>query len=100
MSDFLLASHFTDKANLQVFKNVDQFNVRHFDDEIVILDCRKVYTWTVLKGPGDEIVNSTMSIYTFHKVDALDRIDGKDVLAITEWKSLLTNQVIGYIVRV
>lgn len=96
--DFLLTSHFTDKANLETFIEVDKFNVRTFE-AIKSIDCRKVYRSTIVKSAGDESVISHVSIYTFEKVQELDKIDGKDVLAIVEWKSLLTNSIVGYIIR-
>ena len=97
--DFLLTSHFTDKAVLETFKEVDRYNVRQFNSPVEI-DCRKVHKTTILKNASDESIISQVSIYTFNKVNNLDKIDGKDVLAIVEWKSLLTNSVVGYIVRV
>lgn len=99
VSDFLLASHFTDSAELSRCTRVDKFNSRIFAPSETI-KCRKVKKVSILKGSDDESIQSTVSIYTFNKVDDLDRIDGQDIKAITEWKSLLTNEIVGYIIRI
>ena len=96
MREVLLNSHFTDTAELKVFKKINQYNEREYEDDIKIIPCRKVYQTTVTKNQNNEDVISTITLYTFVKINAMDNIDGKDVLQITEWKSLLDNKVVAY----
>lgn len=96
MREALLNSHFTDTAERKIFKKTNQYNEREFDDVSEIIRCRKVYKTQVVKNANNEDIISTVTIYTFTKIGDKDNIDGKDVLQITEWKSLLDNKVVGY----
>lgn len=95
MREDLLSSHFKDTAVLKRYKSTNDYNERNFEDPVDIL-CRKVYKTQIVKRENNEDIVSTISIYTFTKIGDKDNIDGKDVLSITEWKSLLDNEVVGY----
>ena len=95
MREDLLSSHFKDTAVLKRCKSTNDYNERNFEDPVNI-SCRKVYKTQVVKRENNEDIVSTISIYTFTKIEDKDNIDGKDVLSITEWKSLLDDEVVGY----
>lgn len=95
MREDLLTSHFVDNAILKKCISTNSYNERVFDTPITI-NCRKVYKTRVIKTPNNEDVVSTITLYTFNKINQLDNIDDKDVLEIHEWKSLFDNTVVGY----
>lgn len=96
MREDLLSRHFVDDAQLKVFVKTNAYNEREYESEIKTIKCRKVYETNVVKNSENEDVVSTVTIYTFEKINPMDTIDGKDVLQIKEWKSLFDNQVVGY----
>lgn len=96
MREALLSNHFVDTCSRKIFKKINQYNEREFEDETQAVPCRKVYKTQVVKNSSNEDIVSTITIYTFTKVGDKDNIDGKDVLQITEWKSLYDNTVVGY----
>lgn len=96
MREALLSSHFTDTCDRKIFKQINKYNEREFELGVEILPCRKVYKTQVIKNANNEDIVSTVTIYTFTKVGDKDNIDGKDVLQIDEWKSLLDNEVVAY----
>lgn len=96
MREALLSNHFVDTCSRKIFKKINQYNEREFEDETQTVPCRKVYKTQVVKNSSNEDIVSTVTIYTFTKVGDKDNIDGKDVLQITEWKSLYDNTVVGY----
>lgn len=96
MREALLSNHFVDTCNRKIFKKINQYNEREFEDKTQAVPCRKVYKTQVVKNSSNEDIVSTVTIYTFTKIGDKDNIDGKDVLQITEWKSLYDNTVVGY----
>ncbi len=96
MREALLSTHFVDTCSRKIFKKINQYNEREFEDETQIVPCRKVYKTQVVKNSSNEDIVSTVTVYTFTKIGDKDNIDGKDVLQITEWKSLYDNTVVGY----
>ena len=100
MREDLLSSHFVDTAELKVFKKINKYNEREYEDMTRLISCRKVYKTNIIKNSNNEDVISTITIYTLTKVGDKDNIDGKDVLQINEWKSLLDNKVVGYKVMI
>ena len=100
MREDLLSSHFVDTAELKVFKKINKYNEREYKDMTRLISCRKVYKTNIIKNSNNEDVVSTITIYTLTKVGDKDNIDGKDVLQINEWKSLLDNKVVGYKVMI
>ena len=96
MREALLSTHFVDTFSRKIFKQINQYNEREFEEEIQTIPCRKVYKTQVIKNANNEDIVSTVTIYTFTKIGDKDNIDGKDVLQITEWKSLYDNTVVGY----
>lgn len=100
MREDLLSSHFVDTAKLKVFKKINKYNEREYKDTTRLISCRKVYKTNIIKNSNNEDVVSTITIYTLTKVGDKDNIDGKDVLQINEWKSLLDNKVVGYKVMI
>lgn len=100
MREALLNSHFVDTANRKIFKEINQYNEREYEDNVEIISCRKTYKTQVIKNSNNEDVVSTITIYTFTKIGDKDNIDGKDVLQVNEWKSLFDNKVVGYKVLV
>lgn len=96
MREALLSTHFVDICNRKIFKKINQYNEREFEEEIQTIPCRKVYKTQVIKNANKEDVVSTVTIYTFTKIGDKDNVDGKDVLQIIEWKSLYDNAVVGY----
>ena len=100
MREALLNSHFVDTANRKIFKKINQYNEREYEDNVEIISCRKIYKTQVIKNSDNEDIVSTITIYTFTKIGDKDNIDGKDVLQVNEWKSLFDNKVVGYKVLV
>ena len=100
MREDLLSSHFTDIATLKKFKKINEYNEREYDIVTKEIKCRKVYKTNIVKNTNNEDIVSTVTIYTFEPIQDKDNIDGKDVLEITQWKSLLDNQVVGYRIRI
>lgn len=98
MREDLLSSHFTDIATLKKFKQINDYNEREYGITKQI-KCRKVYKTSIIKNSNNEDIISTITLYTFEPIEDKDNIDGKDVLEITQWKSLLDNQVVGYRVK-
>lgn len=95
MREDLLKSHFKDTATWKQFKEINQYNERVYETEQEI-SCRKVKKIQVLKTANNEDIISTVAIYTFSPIGENDNIDGKDVLAVSEWKSLYDNEVVAY----
>lgn len=100
MREALLGSHFTDTAELKVFKKINKYNEREYEDTTRLISCRKVHKTNIVKNSNNEDIVSTITIYTFTKIGDKDNIDGKDVLQVNEWKSLLDNKVVGYKVMI
>lgn len=100
MREALLNNHFVDTAQLKVFKKINKYNEREFEDTVRLISCRKVRKTNIIKNANNEDVVSTITIYTFTKIGDKDNIDGKDVLQVNEWKSLLDNKVVGYKVMI
>ena len=95
MREDLLKSHFKDTATWKQFKNINQYNERVYENEQTI-SCRKVKKTQVIKSANNEDIISTITIYPFSPIGENDNIDGKDVLAVSEWKSLFDNEVVAY----
>lgn len=95
MREDLLKSHFTDTAIWKQFKKINQYNEREYNEPQNI-SCRKVKKINILKSADNEDIVSTVTIYTFSPIGENDSIDGKDVLHVTEWKSLYDNSVVAY----
>lgn len=91
----LLSSHFNDIAILKKFKKINKYNEREYEDEKQI-SCRKLYKTVVIKNSNNEDIVSTITLYTLEKINDKDNIDNKDVLQISEYKSLYDNETIGY----
>ena len=95
----LYDEHLVDTCNLERFVEVDKTNKRVFEP-VEVTKCRIHYVDVVIKHNTEEETLSRETIYLSTKVSDMDRINGMDILEVFEYKSLLTNEVMGYRVRV
>ena len=95
----LYERHLVETCELERYKGINKKNERELYP-VEHVPCRVIEETIVVKMNSEETVTSTHTIYLNTKVGDMDVINGKDVLEIVEWKSLLTHDIRGYRVRI
>lgn len=84
-----------DTVLYEKYTGTNQYNEKEYAEGIEI-PCRITKYYKLMNNLDNEQVYSEFKIYTLQEIGFYDKLNGKQVIHITEWKSLYDGQIKGY----